>query len=95
MQTYLVVAADLYEIFALVAIYLLFLAYVCPDHEDYESHFVTYERARGNSDKDKSDKGKKRTAGSLLWFQIYSFGVLQILPAQTATTVATWMYVKR
>lgn len=89
-QTYLITIADLYEIFGLVAIYLLFNAYVCPEHEDYEGFFNNYQRPKKKKKNSKEDAENSRS-GSLLWFQLLSLGVVQIFPSHIATAIATWV----
>lgn len=81
---YLTPVAQLYEVFAVVAIFLLFLAFVCPDPREHEAYFANLER-RDNKQKVVHDHG------SLRWFYYIWIMVFQILPARLLCSIATWI----
>ncbi|KAK4548081.1 hypothetical protein LTR36_010801 [Oleoguttula mirabilis] len=82
---YLNPVAQLYEVFAVVAIFLLFLAFVCPDPVEYDSFFGSLER-RSN----RGSKAKKHSRGSLRWFYHIWIMVFQVLATRLACSIASW-----
>lgn len=88
---YLNAVAQLYEVFAVVAIFLLFLAFVCPNPEQYDEYFANLER--------RSIHGshlKKHGQGSLRWFYVSTSSGLRFSPTiqpQLTQSQYVWMMV--
>ena len=76
--------AELYECFALVAVFYLMVLYVSPDEGKRETFFHHLQRLGRFSQQPKHNRG------SLQWFQITWVLVFQILPAKLAINVAIW-----
>lgn len=77
--------SELYECFALVAVFYLMVLYVSPDEDDREMFFQRIQRLGHYSQQ------PKHNGGSLRWFQVTWVLVFQILPAKLAINVATWI----
>lgn len=75
---------ELYECFALVAMFYLMVLYVSPDEENRKAYFHHLQRLGRYSQKAKHDRG------SLRWFQVTWVLVFQILPAKLAINAAEW-----
>jgi len=82
---YLGPLAGLYEVFAVVAIFLLFLAYVSPDPAEYATTFTNLERR--TSIKQTTIHGD----GSLRWFNVIWVMVFQIMPVHFVTSIVGWI----
>ncbi|KAK3071125.1 hypothetical protein LTR53_009202 [Teratosphaeriaceae sp. CCFEE 6253] len=82
---YLEPVAGLYEVFAVVAIFLLFLAYIVPDPSGYETSFGMLER------RFIVRQHKKHEHGSLRWFHVIWVLVFQILPLHLVSAIAGWI----
>jgi hypothetical protein len=82
---YLLPFTALYEAFALVAIFILFLAFVCPDSEDYDTYFLHLERRKNFSQQKKHDRG------SLRMFYIVWISVFQIMLTHLICCIADWV----
>ncbi|MCJ1339462.1 hypothetical protein MMC09_004752 [Bachmanniomyces sp. S44760] len=80
---YLEPIPQLYEAFALVALYYYLVALVTPYEERREEFFAGLERK-----KKYDDPMSKHSGGSLKWFWGIHIRVFQILPSHFATTVA-------
>ena len=75
--------AELYECFALVSIFYLFVLYVSPNEDNRESFF---DQLQAFEKKTKDPIG----GGSLRWFQITWVSVFQILPTKLAISILQW-----
>lgn len=76
---------ELYECFALVAMFYLLVLYVAP-HEAHRDHFfMNLQRFGVLKNKPKHDRG------SLRWFKMIWVMVFQILPAKLALNLAVWI----
>ena len=76
--------AELYECFALVAVFYLMVLYVSPDEGERETFFHHLQRLGRYSQQPKHNRG------SLQWFQVTWILVFQILPAKLAINVVEW-----
>ena len=76
--------SELYECFALVAIFYLMVLYVSPD-EDYRETFFHHLQRLG-----RYSQQPKHRRGSLRWFQVTWVLVFQILPSKLAINILTW-----
>lgn len=75
---------QLYECFALVAMFYLLVLYVAPHESHRDEFFVNLQRHGVLKNKPKHDRG------SLRWFKMIWVMVFQILPAKLALNVAVW-----
>lgn len=75
---------ELYECFALVAIFYLMVLYVSPD-EDYRETFFHHLQRLG-----RYKQQPKHSRGSLRWFQVTWVLVFQILPSKLAINIVIW-----
>ncbi|KAM0803806.1 organic solute transporter Ostalpha-domain-containing protein [Usnea florida] len=75
---------ELYECFALVAMFYLLVLYVAPHESHREDFFLNLERYGVFKNKPKHDRG------SLRWFRLIWVMVFQILPAKLILNILVW-----
>ncbi|KAM0800896.1 organic solute transporter Ostalpha-domain-containing protein [Usnea florida] len=76
---------ELYECFALVAMFYLLVVYVTPHDATRESHFQHLQRLHYWGKKPKHDRG------SLRWFRFLWVGVFQVLPLKLVVNLLEWI----
>ena len=76
---------QLYECFALVAMFYLLVLFVTPDEGNRETYFHHLQRLTRHTQKPKHERG------SLRWFQVTWVLVFQILPSKLIISLVLWI----
>ena len=83
---YLTPLAELYECFALVALFLLLVSYIAPSPHEQKQHALHFFANLPRTNREATQL--KHGRGSLRWFYVIWIMVFQILPGRLGTTVA-------